>query len=188
MNFYIRYFDTETLVYTPDEVFSFLESLSDFPVTEHLKKEILGYIQDDASYPKRYKVRPRTYFIIIKTTVASLEEFKANNKSNQFSNGAGSGSGAQNGKLAALSVEKIGWYVSFMGFKRVVPIEGTNKHQYIDAYVELLVEADSPMQCYEETIKYLHSRDDIDSRSQFPSCKNQNFQYYYIGETKPEIS
>ena len=29
-------------------------------------------------YPKRYKVRPRVYFIVIKTTATTLAEFKVN--------------------------------------------------------------------------------------------------------------
>ena len=44
--------------------------------------ELTNYVNDEANYPKRYKVRPRVYFIL-SNHAQTLEEFKANNRSAQ---------------------------------------------------------------------------------------------------------
>ena len=80
MNIYARYFDNEIVVHSLDELFNFLASLQDINVDDRLIEEITAYINSDIPYPKRQKVRPNIYFILIKTTANSLEEFKANNK------------------------------------------------------------------------------------------------------------
>ena len=38
--------------------------------------DIRDYAASDVCYPKRYKVRPRIYFIVIKTAAATMQDFK----------------------------------------------------------------------------------------------------------------
>ena len=73
MNIYARYFDQDTLVYSIDELIEFLSTISDISITKELIEDIQTYIESDMPYPKRYKIRPRVYFILIKTTAQSLE-------------------------------------------------------------------------------------------------------------------
>ena len=80
MNIYARYFDQDILVYSLDELIDFLSNIPDIQVTQELVDDIRNYIEGDMPYPKRYKIRPRVYFILIKTTAESLEAFKANKK------------------------------------------------------------------------------------------------------------
>ena len=77
MNLYLRYFDNEILVSTVEEAIDFLSSISEIKMTPDLENDIREYVEADAYYPKRYKVRPRVYFIIIKTEAANMADFKA---------------------------------------------------------------------------------------------------------------
>ena len=72
MNLYLRYFDNEVLVSTVDEAIDFLSSIPEIKMTPDLENDIREYVAADAYYPKRYKVRPRVYFIIIKTEATCL--------------------------------------------------------------------------------------------------------------------
>ena len=70
MNLYLRYFDLETLVKSADEAIEFLRSIDDIGMNSMLENDIRDYVASDVYYPKRYKIRPRVYFIIIKTEAA----------------------------------------------------------------------------------------------------------------------
>ena len=76
MNLYIRYFDSEVLVHNADEALDFLSSIPEIQITRDLETDIRGYASNDIFYPKRYKVRPRVYFIVIKTEAETMEDFK----------------------------------------------------------------------------------------------------------------
>ena len=65
MNLYLRYFDRETLVHTVDEAIAFLSEIEEVGLNPVLEADIREYAASDVFYPKRYKVRPRIYFIII---------------------------------------------------------------------------------------------------------------------------
>ena len=80
MNIYVRFFDFDTLVSDKEGVIQFLQSLPDVELTDELIEEIKDYINSDTTYPKRLKIRPHIYFILIKTIASSMEEFKANRK------------------------------------------------------------------------------------------------------------
>ena len=166
MNIYARYFDNEIVVHSPDELFNFLASLQDINVDDRLVEELTAYINSDITYPKRYKVRPRVYFILIKTTADSLEEFKANNKN-------------------ALEEENEGWYFGRVNFKRVILIPGTQKFQYRDTSFAAYVRAISAKDCYDRMIEHLKNRQDVDPRSQFPSARGANFTYEFVGDNVP---
>ena len=67
MNIYVRYFDQDALVYNFSDLLDFLSAIPDIRVTEELTEELRRYVESDMPYPKRIKVRPPVYFILIKT-------------------------------------------------------------------------------------------------------------------------
>ena len=76
MNLYIRYFDKEAFAFSVDEAINFLSGISEIGMNPELEADIREYAASDVCYPKRYKVRPRVYFIIIKTAAACMQDFK----------------------------------------------------------------------------------------------------------------
>ena len=64
MNLYLRYFDKETLVTSVDEAINFLADIDEIGMNAALEADIREYVASDVFYPKRYKVRPRIYFIV----------------------------------------------------------------------------------------------------------------------------
>lgn len=187
MNLYLRYFSEETLVHSVDEAVNFLTSLSDFRVDENMINDLRQFAESSVSYPKRYKIRPRVYFIVIKTTANTMEEFKANNKKNATATDSTNEAAAphKNDKQAELAEEKKGWYEGSIMFKRVIPIQGTGKFQYRDTLFVARCKANSAIHCYERIVQHLRNRQDVDLRSQFPSAKGKNFSYKYLGEQHP---
>lgn len=176
MNLYVRYFDNETLVYSINELFDFLESIDEITLNSSLINDIREYVESDVVYPKRYKVRPRVYFIIIKTEAASMKDFKEKKclRTNAHEGGP--------------NVQKIddniwGWYEASLTFKRVV-MNHLGKCEYRDTTFTVQCKAETPQECYDRIIEYL--RDRVDSRSQFPSAKGKNFTYKFLGLCKPE--
>jgi len=185
MNLYIRYFDDEVVVAGADDALAFIrEHIQDFTITPEFEKDFREYVEGPMPFPKRYKVRARVYFIVIKTLAADLAEFKANGKSAE-------GMGDEEGKRTMLrpkdqiqmrlNDELPGWYEGSVLFKRVVINQETGKYDYRDTSFVAVVKAYSAMDCYNRIVDYLHSCEDIDPRSQFPSPKGKNFQYTYLG-------
>lgn len=76
MNLYLRYFDKETLVTNVNDAITFLGSISEIGMNPVLEADVREYVESDVYYPKRYKIRPRVYFIIIKTEAATMLDFK----------------------------------------------------------------------------------------------------------------
>ncbi len=183
MNLYLRYFNKETLVHCIDEAYDFLASIPDVHIDDAMKKDIKSFAESTVVYPKRYKIAPKVYFIVIKTTAETMEEFKANNNKK----GAQSvSSQIKNERQMELNEEMPGWYEGSLIFKRVIPIPGTGKFQYRDTLFVAQVKASNPQECYSRIIQHLRNRQDVDLRSQFPSAKGKNFSYKYLGE-KPVI-
>jgi len=177
MNLYIRYFDDETLVYSVEEALHFLSSLDDVEVTEEMAMELEKFMQSSAMYPKHIKVRSRSFFIAIKTTARTMEEFKAK--------GASQGKEekqAQKEALASYSKPQPGWYAAKITFKRVLLIPETQKAHYFDTPFVCKVWSNSAQECYNRVVGHLRSRQDIDPRSQYPSIKSPNFEFEYLGE------
>lgn len=184
MNLYIRYFDDEVVVGGADEALDFIrEHIQDFSVTPEFEKDFREYVEGTMPFPKRYKVRARVYFIVIKTLAATIEEFKANGKNAEAA--------GEEGKRAALrpkdqiqmrlNDELPGWYEGSILFKRVVINQETGKYDYRDTSFVAVVKAYSAMDCYNRIVDYLRSNENIDPRSQFPSPKGKNYQYTYLG-------
>ncbi len=176
MNLYIRYFDEETLVSNVAEALHFLSSLDDVEVTEEMTAELERFMASSALYPKHIKVNSRSFFIAIKTTADTLEEFKTKGASQ-----AKAEKPARKETQSQYTKSQPGWYEARLVFKRVVSLPETQKSHYIDTTFACKVKADSVQECYNKVIAHLRSRQDVDDRSQFPSIKSQNFAYNYLG-------
>ena len=179
MNLYLRYFDKETLVSSVDDAIDFLVSIPEIGMNEDLEADIRDYCNSDVYYPKRYKVRPRVYFIIIKTEAATMLDFKEKKALRQNDN---SQKEVVPPALARLSEQREGWYEGALDFKRVVLIPATGKHEYRDTHFVADVKAVSGLDAYNRIVDYLRSR--VDGRSQFPSAKGKNFKFRYLGMWK----
>lgn len=181
MNLYVRYFDRETLVSSVDEVIEFLSSISEIEMNPLLEADIREYAESDVYYPKRYKVHPRVYFIIIKTEAETMQDFKDKKAVRPVAETTTRNATAVP-VLVRLNEERPGWYEGMIDFKRVLLVPGTGKFQYRDTQFVACVKAVSGMNCYERIVDHL--RDRVDERSQFPSAKGKNFRFRFLGKEK----
>ena len=181
MNLYLRYFDRETLVTTVDEAIDFLAGINEIGMNPVLESDIRDYVASDVFYPKRYKIRPRVYFIIIKTEAATMQDFKE--KKAVHTEGTPGGRD-RNGSPAVTKLNEVrpGWYEGIFDFKRVLMVPGTGKFQYRDTHFVARVKAESGIDCYNRIVEHLQER--VDERSQFPSAKGKNFKFHYLGMAK----
>lgn len=185
MNLYLRYFDKETLVGNADEAIEFLRSIPEIGMTPNLESDIRDYANSDVYYPKRYKIRTRVYFIIIKTTAETMIDFKqkkALHPTSQSNNNAEKRETPAANAVNKLNEQKHGWYEGELSFKRVVLVPATGKHEYRDTIFVAQCKAVSGLDCYNRIVDHLRSR--VDSRSQFPSAKGKNFHFKYLGMWK----
>ncbi len=183
MNLYIRFFDDERVVTSIDDALAFIASFQGFNLTPEFEADFRKYVDSDVVYPKRYKVRPRIYFIVIKTTATSIDEFKANGKHQSDAQVEDREHVFRPKDLVSrrLNDEMPGWYEGTINFKRIVYFPETDRYDYVDTSFSALTKAWSPMDCYNRLANYIRSREDIDQRSQLPSPKGKNFIYEYIG-------
>ena len=185
MNLYLRYFDKETLAHNVDEALAFLRSIPEIGMNSNMESDIRDYVASDVFYPKRYKVRQRVYFIIIKTTAATMLDFKqkkALHSSPQQNMLGGDKRELPSTVMMRLNEERPGWYEGSLDFKRVVMIPSTGKHEYRDTHFVVQCKAMSGMDCYNRIVDHLRGR--VDNRSQFPSAKGKNFHFKYLGMWK----
>ena len=185
MNLYLRYFDKETLAHNVDEALAFLRSIPEIGMNSNIESDIRDYVASDVFYPKRYKVRQRVYFIIIKTTAATMLDFKqkkALHSSPQQNMLGGDKRELPSPEMMRLNEARPGWYEGSLDFKRVVMIPSTGKHEYRDTHFVVQCKAMSGMDCYNRIVDHLRGR--VDNRSQFPSAKGKNFHFKYLGMWK----
>lgn len=178
MNLYLRYFDREVFVSNAEQAIDFLRSIPEISVDAELEADIREYAASDVCYPKRYKVRPRVYFIVIKTAAANMQDFKDKKAVRPVAAVRESAEGMYN----RLTEERPGWYEGSLDFKRVVLIPSTGKFEYRDTHFVANLKAVSGQDCYDRLIEHLRER--VDSRSQFPSVKGKNFHFRYLGMWK----
>jgi hypothetical protein len=181
MNLYLRYFDQETLVSNVDEAIDFLADIDQIGMTAELEADIRDYVASDVFYPKRYKIRPRVYFIIIKTEAATMQDFKE--KKALHVNPA---SEARE-RIVAPVIQRLnevnpGGYEGEVNFKRVLLVPSTGKFQYRDTQFVAQLKAESGIDCYNRIVDHLRER--VDERSQFPSAKGKNFKFRFLGKAK----
>ena len=182
MNLYLRYFDKETLAHNVDEALAFLRSIPEIGMNSNIESDIRDYVASDVFYPKRYKVRQRVYFIIIKTTAATMLDFKqkkALHSSPQQNMLGGDKRELPSTVMMRLNEERPGWYEGEVNFKRVSLVPGTGKFQYRDTRFVARCKANSGIDCYNRTIDDIG--EDVDNRSQFPSAKGKNFNFRFLG-------
>ncbi len=183
MNLYLRYFDNETLVTSVDAALDFLRGIDEIDVDAALEADIREYAASNVLYPKRYKIRSRVYFIIIKTVAATMQEFKEHR--NQKKDGAANADAkgrSVSAELLKLNEEQPGWYEGNMLFKRVNFDPARGKYRYLDTPFTAQVKAVSGMDCYNRIVSHLQER--VDPRSQFPSPKGKNFQFKFLGAAR----
>ena len=177
MNLYLRYFDKETLVSNVDDAIGFLTSIDEIEIDPMLEHDIREYAASDVRFPKRYKIRPRVYFIIIKTEAETMEDFKEKKALHSVDDGK-----PASPVLVRLNEEHFGWYEGVLDFKRVLMVPGTGKFQYRDTHFVACCKAYSGLDCYNRIVDHLSQC--VDPRSQFPSAKGKNFKFRFLGECK----
>ena len=97
---------------------------------EFLMQDIKAFVESNNMYPKRYKVRGHSYFIVIKTTAATLEEFK--DKGAAAREATEKARAQREERQLFFTAKKVGWYEGKLMFKRVISIPQTQKFQYMD--------------------------------------------------------
>lgn len=187
MNLYLRYFDNETLVKSADAAIDFLKSIDEIDIDASLEADLREYAASNVLYPKRYKIRSRVYFIVIKTLANTMQEFKDHR--NRKDDGDFKELIAPEGKersvsaaMLKLNEQRPGWYEGVIEFKRVNLEPSTGKFRYLDTPFVANVKATSGMDCYNRIVSHLQER--VDPRSQFPSPKGKNFSFRYLGMAK----
>ncbi len=187
MNLYIRYFNQETVATNMDEAAAFLETLHDVKLADDALNRVNFYYTSNNQYPFRLKVNFTNYVLFLKTEASNLEEFKRMEQLRNEQKETGTyTSEKKKSALEIMAEPNPGWYEASITFKRVVPIHDTNKFQYCDTRFSARLKADSPLDSYNRIINHLRNRQDVDSRSQFPSAKSANFTYKYLGEQRPD--
>lgn len=186
MNLYVRYFDHETLATNMDEVVSFLKSINEIKVDENTINRVMTFAESDGVFPFRLKVSYSNYVLFLKTDAQTLEEFKDQERlrKEQKSEGRMLLSDRKRSLLEALNEPHVGWYDATITFKRVLQNPDTGKCKYVDTRFRAKLIAGSAMHCYERIIDHLQNRQDIDSRSQYPSAKSNNFEYVFLDAPK----
>ncbi|MGN1256239.1 MAG: hypothetical protein ACI4UA_03635, partial [Bacteroidaceae bacterium] len=112
------------------DAIEFLQGIPDIDMDEFLVQDIKNFVEGPGMYPKRYKVRAHSYFIVIKTTANTLEDFK--------DKGAATREATENARAQReerqlfFSSKREGWYEGKLLFKRVIAIPQTQKFQYMD--------------------------------------------------------
>lgn len=180
MNLYLRYFDEETLVHTVDEAIDFLSSLSEINMTMELANDLREYANSNVLFPKRYKVRSRVYFIVIKTEARTMQDFKDKKAVRSKSTLVAE---AKANEQKRLNEQITGWYEGTLDFKRVI-INHIGKCEYRDTTFTVRCIANSQQDCYDRIVNHLLTR--VDKRSQFPAAKGKSFRCQFIGYAKPE--
>ena len=192
MNLYIRYFAHEAFVKSVEEAADFLRTIPEIKVEQSLINRINAFYIGSSIYPYHLKVSFNNYVIIIKSDAQSMEEFKEQQKKREEQKNDPKHPGVMTERRRTiqdiLNEPRYGWYEASLTFKRVVLIPETSKVQYKDTLFRVRVKAQSAMDCYNRIVDHLRNRQDVDSRSQFPSSKSSNFYYTYLGESLDNIN
>ena len=189
MNLYVRYFEHDTLATNMEEVVAFLESLKEVKVDDSVINKIISFQNSSNLYPYRLKVGYNNYVLFLKTEANTLEEFKELERIRNQQKADGTYiAEKKKSVLDKLNEPLEGWYEATLLFKRVILIPETNKFQYRDTRFRAKLKASSPMDCYNRVVNHLRNRQDVDSRSQFPSAKSNNFIYQFLDENQEENS
>ena len=113
MKYYVRYFENETLVDNLKEATDFLGTLPGVEMDDNCMEQLTAYFTTDQKGSKKIFMPNHRSFLIIKTTVNTLEEFKANNQKNIES-------AEEKAAPKGLDIEQEGWYECRLSFQRIV--------------------------------------------------------------------
>ena len=180
-NLYIRYFDREVVVSTVEEAMDFLYSIKEIKIETNVAARIKSFMDSNNIYPFRLKVSYSNYVLFLKTEAQSIEEFKDIEMMRREQKPM-TMADRKRTILDELKTPNPGWYEGSIMFKRVITIPSTGKCEYQDTTFTVRCKAESAMHCYERIIDNLKCRKDVDTRSQFPSAKSQNFTYKFLCE------
>ena len=158
-----------------------LYSIAEIGINPDLERDVQEYVARSVYYPKNSKIRPRVYFIIIKTEAGPMLDFKQK-KALRSNLHPGDQRDDITPVLAKLTEERPGRYEGTLDFTRVVLVPVTGKHEYRDTHFGVNCKARSRLDCYNRMGEHLRGR--VDSRRQFPSAKGKNFHFKYLGMWK----
>lgn len=178
MNYYARYFDSEGVLPSPQDLVDFIGSIPQITMTEELSDAILKFCSDKTSFPRHFRLPNKNTFIVIKTNAATLDEFKT-----RGANGGAMPVEENNvPKQTAADEIRPGKYDVKMTFRRAVVNPETRKCFFVEETFGVEMLAQSQRQCFDVVIDYLKNHPDVDSRSQYPSIRSSNFQATLVGE------
>lgn len=177
MKYYVRYFDDETMVDNLKEAMDFLGSLPGVEMDDNCVEQLTSYFTTDQKGSKKIFMPNHRSFLIIKTTVNTMEEFKANSQKNAEAGEEKPVTGPK-----SLDVEQHGWYECKLSFQRIVTNPETKKCFYYNDVLEAKVQANCAREAHEQMVKYLRENPDVDERSQMPAAASKNFVWKFIGE------
>ncbi|MBR5466548.1 MAG: hypothetical protein IKU79_03985 [Bacteroidaceae bacterium] len=186
MNYYVRYFDSEEVLSSPEALVEYVASIPQIIMTEELADAILKFCEDKTSFPRHFRLPNKNTFIVIKTNAETLEEFKTR--------GANGGSltpqqpsdsdNLENKEVKVSPADEIkpGLYDVTMIFRRAIVNPETRKCSFVEETFRVEMLAQSQRQCFDVVIEHLKSHPDIDSRSQYPSIRSTNFKAVIVQE------
>lgn len=215
MNLYIRYFDSETLVSNVEDAIAFLAGIREIGMNQKIADDIRAYHESDNKFPKRYKVRPKIYFIMIKTDATNMHEFK--DYRNRSVNKANVDEQPVAKNVQQQPVEHVvkpkvprepefpfGGHRERNNANTVLAALHTERFGWYEAeydFKRVVVIPTTGKNEYRDTHFVVrckaasgidcynrvvdYLRDCVDSRSQFPSAKGKSFSYKYLGACKP---
>ena len=177
MNYYARYFDSEGVFETPELLVEFISSIPQIVMTEELSDAVLKFCADKTSFPKHFRLPNKNTFIVIKTTAASLEEFKT-----RGANGGNIPAEPKEPKPTVADEIHPGLYDVSIAFRRAIVNPETRKCSFVEEVFEVEMLAQSQRQCFDVVTEHLKNHPDVDPRSQYPSIRSSNFKAVLISE------
>jgi hypothetical protein len=177
MKYYVRYFENEALVNDLKEAQEFLINLPGVEIDDSGLEQLTTYFSTDQKGSKKIFMPNHRSFLVIKTTVDTLEEFKANNQKNL------EGGEEKVSTPKSLDIEQEGWYECRLSFQRIVANPDTKKCFYYNDALEARVKAKTGREAYDRMVEHIRKNPDVDERSQMPAAASKNFTWKYLGET-----
>lgn len=177
MNYYARYFDSEGVFPTPEDLVDFISSIPQILMTDELSDAIHKFCTDKTSFPRHFRLPNKNTFIVIKTNASTLDEFKT-----RGANGGIVPEEPKEVKHTAADEIRPGMYSVCINFRRAIVNPETRKCSFVDEIFEAEMLAQSQRQCFDVVVDYLKNHPDVDIRSQYPSIRSSNFKAVLISE------
>jgi hypothetical protein len=171
MNYYARYFDSEGVFPTPEDLVDFISSISQILMTDELSDAIHKFCTDKTSFPRHFRLPNKNTFIVIKTNSETLDEFKT-----RGANGGVMPVENKEPKQSPAYEIHPGKYSVSIVFRRAIVNPETRKCSFVEETFEVEMLAQSQRQCFDVVTEYLRNHPDIDARSQYPSIRSSNFK------------